>query len=81
MQEKFDQAVVAQAMEAGAHLWLLSKPIDAEVVKDGVNVKVEREGEIVDLKCNLLIGADGATLDKTILQDGSSKRDDDWISN
>jgi geranylgeranyl reductase family protein len=58
--KKFDQAVVAQAMEAGAHLWLLSKPLDAEVVKDGVNLKIEREGEIVDLKCNLLIGADGA---------------------
>ena len=24
------------------------------------SIKIEREGEIVDLKCNLLIGADGA---------------------
>ena len=30
------------------------------MAKDGVNLKIEREGEIVDLKCNLLIGADGA---------------------
>ena len=47
-------------MEAGAHLWLLSKPISAEVSKENVALKVEREGEIVDLKCKLLVGADGA---------------------
>ena len=58
--KRFDQGVVAQAMEAGAHLWLLSKPIDAVVKPDGVEIKVEREGEIIDLKCDLLIGADGA---------------------
>ena len=58
--KRFDQGVVAQAMEAGAHLWLLSKPLDAEVKPDGVELKVEREGEIIDLKCDLLIGADGA---------------------
>ena len=58
--KRFDQGVVAQAMEAGAHLWLLSKPLDAEVKSDGVELKVEREGEIIDLKCDLLIGADGA---------------------
>ena len=58
--KKFDQGVVAQAMEAGAHLWLLSKPIGAEVSKENVALKVEREGEIVDLKCKLLVGADGA---------------------
>ena len=58
--KRFDQGVVAQAMEAGAHLWLLSKPLDAEVKPAGVELKVEREGEIIDLKCDLLIGADGA---------------------
>ena len=58
--KRFDQGVVAQAMEAGAHLWLLSKPLDAEVKPDGVELKVEREGEIIDLKCDLLVGADGA---------------------
>lgn len=58
--KKFDQGVVAQAMSAGAHLWLLSRPIEANVCNDGVEIKIEREGEIVDIKCNLLIGADGA---------------------
>ena len=58
--KKFDQGVVAQAMEAGAHLWLISKPISAEVSKNGVTLKVEREGEVVELKCKLLVGADGA---------------------
>ena len=53
--KRFDQGVVAQAMEAGAHLWLKSKPIDASVTDDGVIVKVEREGEILDLKCRLLV--------------------------
>ena len=58
--KRFDQGVVAQAMDAGAHLWLKSKPIDASVTDDGVIVKVEREGEIIDLTCGLLVGADGA---------------------
>ncbi len=58
--KRFDQGVVAQAMDAGAHLWLKSKPIDASVTADGVIVKVEREGEIIDLTCGLLVGADGA---------------------
>ena len=58
--KRFDQGVVAQAMDAGAHLWLKSKPIDASVTANGVIVKVEREGEIIDLTCGLLVGADGA---------------------
>tara|TARA_B100001094_G_scaffold333033_1_gene408026 strand:- start:2331 stop:3530 length:1200 start_codon:yes stop_codon:yes gene_type:complete len=58
--KRFDQGVVAQAMSAGADLWLLSKPIDANVSKDCVDIKIEREGEIIDIKCDLLIGADGA---------------------
>ena len=58
--KRFDQGVVAQAMEAGAHLWLLSKPLDAEVTKNCVKLKVQRENEIVEIECDLLIGADGA---------------------
>ena len=58
--KRFDQGVVAQAMSAGADLWLLSKPIDANVSNDCVDIKIEREGEIIDIKCDLLIGADGA---------------------
>ena len=58
--KRFDQGVVAQAMDAGAHLWLLSKPLDAVVTNECVEVKIEREGEVIDIKCDLLIGADGA---------------------
>ena len=58
--KRFDQGVVAQAMVAGAHLWLLSKPIEANVTKSGVELIIEREGELLDVKCDLLIGADGA---------------------
>lgn len=58
--KRFDQGVVAQAMVAGAHLWLLSKPIEASVTTSGVELKIEREGELLDVKCDLLIGADGA---------------------
>ena len=58
--KRFDQGVVAQAMDAGAHLWLLSKPLDAVVTDDCVKIKIEREGKIVDIECDLLIGADGA---------------------
>ena len=58
--KKFDQGVVRQAMEAGSHLWLKSRPIDAEVLDDEVILTVEREGNTVELSCKLLIGADGA---------------------
>ena len=58
--KRFDQGVVAQAMDAGTHLWLLSKPLDAVVTNECVEVKIEREGEVIDIKCDLLIGADGA---------------------
>ena len=58
--KRFDQGVVAQAMDAGAHLWLLSKPLDAVVTNECVEVKIEREGDVIDIKCDLLIGADGA---------------------
>ena len=40
--KKFDQGVVAQAMNKGAHLWLLSRPTSAEVTKEGVSLVVER---------------------------------------
>ena len=58
--KKFDQGVVKQAMEAGAHLWLLSKPIHAETSKEGVTLQIDREGEIVEVTAKLLVGADGA---------------------
>ena len=58
--KRFDQGVVRQAMEEGAHLWLLSKPLDAKVGTETVSLLVEREGEKVEITCSLLVGADGA---------------------
>ena len=58
--KKFDQAVVSQAMVAGAELLLDSHPISAEVQEDFAKVEVDNSGEILNLTCNLIIGADGA---------------------
>ncbi|HIF46281.1 MAG TPA: NAD(P)/FAD-dependent oxidoreductase [Candidatus Poseidoniales archaeon] len=58
--KRFDQGVVAQAMEAGAHLWLKSKPLGAVNSSDKVQLSVEKGSEKIDLSCDLLIGADGA---------------------
>ena len=58
--KKFDQGVVQQGMQAGATLWLDSRPVDAEVNDNNVQLKVESDGAIIDLSCKLLIGCDGA---------------------
>jgi flavin-dependent dehydrogenase len=58
--KKFDQGVVRQAIEAGAHLWLLSKPTDAIATDDYMQLVVDRNGTDVELTCDLLVGADGA---------------------
>lgn len=58
--KKFDQGVVQQAMEAGTTLWLNSQPISAEIHDDRVSLSVEKNGEVVDINCKLLIGCDGA---------------------
>jgi|TARA_B100001094_G_scaffold331011_1_gene397930 geranylgeranyl reductase family protein len=58
--KKFDQGVVQQGMQAGATLWLDSRPVDAEVNENNVKLKVESDGAIIDLSCKLLIGCDGA---------------------
>lgn len=58
--KQFDRFVVQQGMEAGAALWLESKPKDAEVTADGVVLKVDRKGTTHTVHCKLLIGADGA---------------------
>ncbi len=58
--KRFDQGVTRQAQEAGAHLWLLSHPLEVETNDEGHTVTLMREGETVQVKCKLLIGADGA---------------------
>ena len=58
--KKFDQGVVQQGMQAGATLWLDSRPTEAVVKEDGVVINVESQGQEIELTCKLLIGCDGA---------------------
>ena len=58
--KRFDQGVTRQAQEAGAHLWLLCHPTEVETNDEGHTVSLMRENEVVQVKCKLLIGADGA---------------------
>ena len=58
--KRFDQAVVQQGVEAGAHLWVNSIPTEVEVLPSHVQLKVKRNGTHHDIKAKLLIGADGA---------------------
>ena len=58
--KRFDQGVVQQSLEAGAELWLNSMPVDASVDDDGVKLTINKHNEIIDLKCKLLLGCDGA---------------------
>jgi len=55
----FDEGCVRQAIEAGATLWVDSKPTDAVVDAEGVSVTVNREGQLLTLRTKLLCGADG----------------------
>lgn len=56
----FDEACVRQALDAGADLWLRSRPVSAQVTEEGVIMDVDRAGEIHSIRCKLLCGADGA---------------------
>ena len=58
--KKFDQAVVQQAMDEGAELWLNSKPLDTNYVDDFIITEILVDGEIKEVKAKLLVGADGA---------------------
>jgi len=58
--KKFDQGVVQQGMQAGATLWLDSRPVGAVVKEEGVLLNVESQGQEIELTCKLLIGCDGA---------------------
>ena len=58
--KKFDQGVVQQGMQAGATLWLDSRPTGAVVKEGGVVLNAESQGEEIELTCKLLIGCDGA---------------------
>lgn len=58
--KRFDQFVVQKGMEAGAHLWLNSTPVEATVADDGAEIIVKKDGVKVNVTCKLIVGADGA---------------------
>lgn len=58
--KRFDQFVVQKGMEAGAHLWLNSTPVEATVTDDGAEIIVKKDGIEVNVTCKLIVGADGA---------------------
>ena len=58
--KRFDQGVVQQSIEAGASIWLNSKPTDAYLDGERMIVEVDKQGTSHQLSCKLLIGCDGA---------------------
>ena len=56
----FDENVVRQALDIGADLSLSTKPIDAKIIEDGVEVTVLTPNGKRKITSSLLCGADGA---------------------
>ena len=56
----FDEGVVGGAMQAGAEIWLSSKPVSAEEIDDHVLLSIASPKGEVSVRCKLLCGADGA---------------------
>ena len=52
--KKFDQAIVQQAMDEGAELWLNSKPIDTTYLDDSIITQLLVDGEKTEVKAKLL---------------------------
>ncbi|MEW6069213.1 MAG: NAD(P)/FAD-dependent oxidoreductase [Candidatus Thermoplasmatota archaeon] len=58
---RFDKLLAKGALDKGVDLLLHTKVINAERMHDGTaSVKILKDGKKEDLKCNILIGADGA---------------------
>ena len=56
----FDEAVVIQSIEAGADIWLSSKPINLEFKEDSVEIEILTPNGIKKLTTKIICGADGA---------------------
>ena len=56
----FDEGVVGAAKQAGADIWLSSKPVSAEEMDDHVLLSIASPEGGVSVRCKLLCGADGA---------------------
>ena len=56
----FDEGIVKGALNAGADLWLSSKPISADANENHVQLSVSTPQGDQTISCKLLCGADGA---------------------
>jgi len=56
----FDEAVVIQAIEAGADLWLSSKPTKLDIEQDKVIIEILTANGVKKLTTKVICGADGA---------------------
>ena len=56
----FDEAVVIQAIEAGAELWLSSKPTKLDIEQDKVIIEILTANGLKKLTTKVICGADGA---------------------
>ena len=56
----FDEAVVIQSIEAGADIWLSSKPINLQFKEDSVEIEILTPNGIKKLTTKIICGADGA---------------------
>ena len=56
----FDERVVQLSLDSGADLILSSKPINATVSDNGVEISIDVAGEVKEFQCRFLCGADGA---------------------
>ncbi len=56
----FDERVVKQSIDLGAEIKLLTKPIDANLYDNYMEVIIDESGQKRKLSCSLLCGADGA---------------------
>lgn len=56
----FDEGVVRQGLDAGADIWLSSKPESVDLKEDGVHLSISTPEGIQSVSCKLLCGADGA---------------------
>lgn len=56
----FDQTLAAKAVAAGATLYPDSRAKAFSITSEGVTLRFERQGTLCDVKCRLIVGADGA---------------------
>ncbi len=56
----FDEGVVTQALDAGAELWLSTKPVEIKITDEKVELEIQTSNGRKKITSRLLCGADGA---------------------